>query len=141
MGPLMSILPEPSRAAWNEHRNRRVLIVEDDPSSRWVLSALMKRWGYECEVASNGEEGLRKVQSFQPRMILMDLMMPVVDGIEAIRRLKSSAPTRDIPVLALSGNRTANGELAARDAGCDDFLAKPIVFQDLLERVESYLKD
>ena len=99
-------------------RGLRVLVVEDDPNSRWVLCALMRRLGYNCQVATNGEEALQMVESFAPQVILMDLMMPVLDGLEATRRLKADAKTRGIPVLALTGNVTPAGESAARMAGC-----------------------
>src|SRR3982751_6298969 len=65
----------------------RILIVEDDPNSRWILCALLKRLGYQCQVATNGQEAMEAVQDFGPQVILMDLMMPVLDGLEATRRL------------------------------------------------------
>jgi two-component system, cell cycle response regulator DivK len=116
----------------------RVLVVEDDPNSRWVLCALLKRLGYACEVATDGREALEKVESFSPQVILMDLMMPVLDGLEATRRLKADARTRGIPVLALSGNVTPGGLSAARHAGCDDFVPKPVILSDLLDRLDRH---
>jgi len=117
----------------------RVLVVEDDPHSRWALCALFRRVGYDCRAAADGSEALRAVAEFAPRVILMDLMMPGLDGLEATRRLKADAATRPIPVLALTGNVTPGGESAARRAGCDDFVPKPIAFPDLLERVRDRL--
>lgn len=117
----------------------RVLIVEDDPRSRWVLCALFRRLGYDCRAAADGSEALQTVAEFRPRVILMDLMMPGLDGIEATRRLKADATTRPIPILALTGNVTPGGESAARQAGCDDFVPKPVVFQDLIQRVRDRL--
>ncbi|MBX6315498.1 MAG: response regulator [Isosphaeraceae bacterium] len=116
-------------------RGLRVLIVEDDPNCRWVLCALMKRMGYECQVATDGQAALRMAEEFAPQVILMDLMMPVLDGWEATRRLKADERMRSIPVLALTGDATPDGESAARRAGCDDFVPKPIIFPDLLERL------
>jgi CheY-like chemotaxis protein len=117
----------------------RILIVEDDPNSRWVLCALMRRMGYDCQVAANGKEALEIVESFGPQVILMDLMMPVLDGLEATRRLKADAKTRGIPVVALTGNATPHGVAAAHKAGCDDLLPKPIVFQELVDRLHQHL--
>lgn len=119
----------------------RILIVEDDPNSRWVLCALMRRLGYDCQVAVDGQEALLMVASFKPQAILMDLMMPVLDGLETTRRLKADATTRGIPILALTGNSTPIGERAARSAGCDDFLTKPVVFNDLLKRLHDQVGD
>jgi CheY-like chemotaxis protein len=116
------------------------LIVEDDPNSRWVLCALLKRLGYDCCVATNGQEALDMVEDFGPQAILMDIMMPVLDGLEATTRLKANARTRGIPILALTGNVTPSGISAAQEAGCDDLLAKPIVLQDLITRLQRHLE-
>jgi len=117
----------------------RVLIVEDDANSRWVLAALLRRMGYDCRVATEGDEALQLIDGFTPDVILMDLMMPGLDGIETTRRLKADRRTRAIPVLALTANVTPAGETDARQAGCDDFVPKPVVFQDLLDRMRHHL--
>ncbi len=121
-------------------RERRILIVEDDAQSRWALSTLMQRIGYDCEVASNGEEALVKAADYAPQVILMDSMMPVLDGLEATRRLKADARTRDIPVLMLTGDVTRSSEIAARRAGCDDFISKPIILDELLDRLRKHFQ-
>ena len=126
----------PAEAAWKP----RVLIAEDDPSSRGVLCALLRRLGYDCQVATNGEEALELVRRFEPQVILMDLMMPVLDGLEATRRLKSDIQTREIPILALTGNVTPQGRSAAHLAGCDDFLTKPVVLKDLIDQLQYHLE-
>ncbi|HWE38775.1 MAG TPA: response regulator [Isosphaeraceae bacterium] len=118
---------------------RRVLIVEDDPNSRWALCALLKRLGFDCRAATNGQEALDLVRAFQPEAVIMDLMMPVLDGVEATRRLKADARTRGIPVLALSANATPGGRSAARRAGADDFLTKPVILTELLEHLHRHL--
>lgn len=127
------------RVTKNDLSGCRVLIAEDDPNSRWVLCALMKRLGFDCRTAANGREVLDQVEEFRPQLILMDLMMPGLDGIEATRRLKADLRTRDIPVLALTGDITPRNESAARDAGCDDFIPKPIVLPELMKRVRRQL--
>jgi CheY-like chemotaxis protein len=118
---------------------RRVLIVEDDANSRWALCALLKRLGFDCRAASNGQEALELVRSFHPEAVIMDLMMPVLDGVEATRRLKADARTRDIPVLAVTANATPGGRSAARRAGADEFLTKPVVLTELLEHLHRHL--
>lgn len=122
----------------NQHAPR-ILIVEDDPNSRWVLCALMRRLGYDCQVATNGQEAIELVERLGPKVILMDLMMPVLDGLETTRRLKADARTRGIPIMAITGNITAQGRLAAHRAGCDDCLTKPVVFQEFLARLNRLL--
>jgi CheY-like chemotaxis protein len=81
--------------------------------------------GYECAAAANGAEALDLARSFRPEAIIMDLAMPVLDGFEATRRLKASATTRGIPVLALTSSSTPADRDQASQAGVDDFLAKP----------------
>lgn len=128
------------RSPGNRHAAARVLIAEDDPHSRWVLCALLKRLGFDCRTASDGREAMSLVEQFRPEIILMDLMMPGVSGLDATRALKSDDRTRDIPIVALTGNITPGFERAAEEAGCDDFVPKPIVLQELLERVRRLLE-
>lgn len=120
-------------------RAARILIVEDDPDSRRLLGTLMGRLGYDCRLATDGQRALDLVADEAPDLILMDLMMPVLDGIEATRRLKADDRTRAIPVVALTGNATPDGQQAARGAGVDAFLTKPVVFQELVARVKAIL--
>ncbi len=128
-----------NRTGSERREGARVLIAEDDPNSRWVLCSLMRRLGYDCQTACDGVEALELAESFRPSLILMDLMMPRLDGLEATRRLKADARTREIPVVALTGNVTAASETAARGAGCDDFVPKPIVLSVLLDRLQPFL--
>lgn len=102
------------------------------------MSTLLRRLGHDCEVAADGQEAIDKVEAFGPEAIVMDLMMPVLSGLEATRRLKADKRTRDIPVLALSANITAAGAREAHGAGCDDFLPKPVVLPDLLARLHHH---
>jgi two-component system, cell cycle response regulator DivK len=127
----------PPGAAWA--RGPRVLIVEDDPGSRWALCALMRRLGYDCRTATNGREALEVAGSFAPQAILMDVRLPVLDGLEATRQLKADARTRGIPVLALTGYTSPHRLAAMRRAGCVEVLAKPIVVQELLDRLAHHL--
>lgn len=120
-------------------RASRVLIVEDDPRARWALCAILKQMGFECSTAGNGRQAIEAVATDTPDLILMDLMMPVLDGLEATRRLKADAATRSIPVLALTADDTPSGRSNAHQAGCDDFVPKPVVMGDLVERIHRHL--
>jgi CheY-like chemotaxis protein len=120
-------------------RKPRVLIVEDEPNNRWALCALLRRLGYDCTTASDGREALAVVRDFAPAVIVMDLMMPVLDGREATKRLKADARTRCIPVLALTADATPDGTESARAAGVDDVLHKPVDLPKLLDRLEHYI--
>jgi two-component system phosphate regulon response regulator PhoB len=124
----------------NSREPIRILIVEDDPGSRWALGALFKRLGYHCVTAADGNEGLTLVDAFRPQIILTDMMMPGMDGLEFIRRLKADDRTRSIPVLMLTADATGLGESAARAAGCDGLLSKPIVMAELVSRIQSSVR-
>ena len=118
---------------------RKLLIVEDDPNSRRALGALLNRLGFDCRVAADGEEALESLETFAPDAIVMDMMMPILDGLETTRRLKADAKTRDVFVLVLSANSTPEGIADAFGAGCDDFLGKPVSLDDLLACLNHHL--
>jgi len=118
--------------------NLRVLIAEDDPGSRWALSTLLRKLGHDCAVACDGREAMAKVEAFAPQAIVMDLMMPVLTGLEATRLLKADPRTRAIPIVALSANVTGSGAREARRAGCDAFLTKPLALPDLLATLRAH---
>jgi two-component system, cell cycle response regulator DivK len=117
----------------------RILYVEDNEDNIYMLTARLKRKGYEVIVATDGEQGLARARSDAPALILMDLSLPVLDGWEATRRLKALPETRDIPVIALSSHAMAGDREAAVAAGCDDFDTKPVEFTRLIEKIEALL--
>jgi two-component system, cell cycle response regulator DivK len=113
----------------------RVLLVEDHPLNRELAEAVLADAGYEVLIASDGEAGLAAAYSTHPDLILMDIELPGLDGLEATRRLKADATTRAIPVLALTAYAMRGDEERARAAGCDGYLTKPIDRQTLLDAV------
>jgi two-component system, cell cycle response regulator DivK len=113
----------------------RILLVEDHPLNRELAEAILMRAGYEVLVAPDGETGLATAHSAHPDVILMDIELPGLDGLEATRRLKADATTREIPVLALTAYAMRGDEERARAAGCDGYLTKPIDRQTLLDAV------
>jgi CheY-like chemotaxis protein len=108
---------------------RRILVVEDNLDNRRILVYRLKRIGeFEIVEASNGEEALTIVQTPPaPDLIFMDLKMPVIDGWEATKRIRALDVGRAIPIIALTAQAMAGDEQKALAAGCDDYLAKPIV--------------
>jgi CheY-like chemotaxis protein len=108
---------------------KRILVVEDNLDNRRILVYRLKRIGeFEILEASNGEEALAIVQSSPPPdLIFMDLKMPVMDGWEATKKIRQLDFGRDIPIIALTAQAMAGDEQKALAAGCDDYLAKPIV--------------
>ena len=114
---------------------KRILVVEDNELNLDVLSRRLTRQGFKVLSAMNGATGLEIAAAELPDLILMDLAMPGVDGWECARQLKSSAATRQIPIIALSAHAMTGERKKALDAGCDEFDTKPIDFDALLEKM------
>jgi CheY-like chemotaxis protein len=119
---------------------RRVLLVEDNEMNRDMLSRRLQRRGYEVIIAVDGKQGVTVAQSESPDVILMDMSLPVMDGWEATRALKSSLDTKDIPVIALTAHAMSTDRQKAMDAGCDDYDTKPIELTRLLAKIESLIE-
>jgi len=115
----------------------RVLVVEDNPDVCDVLMRTLRRAGHTVRSASNGIDAVILAQEQWPEIILMDLVLPLIDGLVATRRLKADARTAHIPVLALTGRGLAD-EGRARSAGCDSFITKPFYREDLLAQVTAF---
>jgi len=117
-------------------RKPRVLLVEDDEDMRELYSWGLLADGWFVAVATDGQEALYHADSFEPDAIVMDLLLPVVDGFETIRRLKSNARTSLIPIVAVSGANGSRVEELARTAGCDAFVPKPCAPSELSALLE-----
>ena len=102
----------------------RVLIVEDDPSTREGLAELVQTWGFQTEEAADGEEGLRKVTSFRPAIIVSDMVMPRVGGMELLRALKDQLS--DLTLILLTAQGTVETAVEAIKEGAYDYLSKPV---------------
>ncbi|MFN7997702.1 MAG: response regulator [Bryobacteraceae bacterium] len=113
--------------------------MEDNELNRDMLTRRLERRGYAVVPALNGNEALQMARSERPDLILMDMGLPVLDGWEATRRLKDSADTRAIPVIALTAHAMASDIDKAMQAGCDDYDTKPVEFEALLSKIEALL--
>lgn len=116
-----------------------ILLVEDNEMSRDMLSRRLMRRGYTLLTAADGEEGLCLAREHRPDLVLMDLSLPVMDGWDAARRLKSDEATKQIPVIALTAHAMSGDDDRAREVGCDDFDTKPVDFKRLLSKIEALL--
>lgn len=96
--------------------------------------------GYEVLLAVDGSEGIAKAESDHPDLILMDMSLPNVDGWEAASCIKANSNTKDIPIIALTAHAMTADRDSALEAGCDDYLSKPVDFQGLLEKIETLLR-
>jgi two-component system, cell cycle response regulator DivK len=113
----------------------KLLIVEDNPDMREFFDRILRRLGYISVLASHGKEGLEKAVAEKPKLILMDMMMPIVDGWETARALRSNHEMREIPILAITAVSRPNDLNACLDAGCNDYLVKPFSFVDLQSKI------
>ena len=117
----------------------KILLVEDNETNRDMLSRRLMRRGYEVILAVDGESGMALAGGSSPDLILMDMSLPVLDGWEATRRLKASADTRHIPIIALTAHAMSSDRDKALEAGCDDYDTKPIELPRLLDKIETWL--
>ncbi len=117
----------------------KILLVEDNEMNRDMLSRRLARKGYEVAIAIDGQQGIEMARSETPDLILMDMSLPVVDGWEATRQLKSAPETQSIPVIALTAHAMAGDREKAVEAGCNDYDIKPIELPRLLGKIEALL--
>ena len=117
----------------------RVLLVDDYPDAREMYTEYLEFSGFDVVQAGNGVEALQRAADAAPDIILMDLSLPVMDGWEATRRLKADQRTAGIPVVALTGHALAGISEGARKAGCDAFVTKPCLPEDLVKEIRRIL--
>jgi two-component system cell cycle response regulator DivK len=115
----------------------KILLVEDNEMNRDMLSRRLERRGYEVVCAVDGEQGVALALSESPGMILMDMSLPMLDGWEATRRIKTAPETQAIPVIALTAHAMAGDRERAIEAGCDDYDTKPVEFARLLGKIQA----
>src|SRR5690348_15249983 len=115
----------------------RVLVIEDERGLTEVLSYNLQREGYETIVAHDGQEGLRKAQTLLPDLILLDLMLPVLGGLEVCRELKAGERTRDIPILMLTAKTEETDQVVGFSLGADDYVTKPFGVKALMARIKA----
>lgn len=118
----------------------KILLVEDNEMNRDMLSRRLERRGFTVIIAADGGVGIAQARSAAPDLILMDMSLPVIDGWEATRILKSDPATAKIPVIALTAHAMAEDRAKAMAAGCDDFDTKPVELPRLLAKIDAMLK-
>jgi two-component system, cell cycle response regulator DivK len=117
----------------------KILLVEDNEMNRDMLSRRLIRKGYQVVMAVDGQDGVEQAHSTVPDLILMDMSLPVIDGWEATRQLKSADSTKGIPIIALTAHAMSGDREKALAAGCDDYDTKPINLPQLLAKIEALL--
>jgi len=120
--------------------NACILIVDDHEDNVELLKARLEAWGYHTDTASNGNDALAKVEASPPELILLDVMMPGIDGIEVARRIKNNDALPFIPIIMQTALDTTENKVEGLEAGADDYITKPIDFAELKARMTSMLR-
>ncbi len=119
----------------------KILYVEDHQGNIYVMETRLKRWGYETIVAMDGEEAIAMANASMPDLILMDLQLPVTDGLEATRQIKANPKTKHIPIIAVSAFAMYDDRDKALAAGCDAYYSKPVDFHLLRTHIKELLPE
>jgi CheY-like chemotaxis protein len=117
-----------------------VLLVEDTEDNRFMMRRLLEMAGYDVIEAMNGEEAVKLAESECPQLILMDLSLPVIDGLAATRLIRKLPHCGSTPIIAVSAHDTSDFQSEAIEAGCNSYVTKPIDFNDLEELIEQLLQ-
>lgn len=123
----------------SEEGPTNVLLVEDTEDNRVMLRRLLEMSGYRVSVATNGAEAVQKAEHVSPQVILMDLSLPVIDGLAATRRIREVSRLKDVPIIAVSAHDTMDFHAEALAAGCDAYITKPIDYDELQGLIEHML--
>ena len=117
-----------------------VLSIEDNPDNMILMDRVVEGLGYKFVMAENGMAGLRAVELHRPDLVLLDINLPDMDGYEVARRLKADDNYKKIPIIAVTANALRGVEKKALEAGCDAYIAKPIMVGDLRRKIESVVE-
>ena len=123
-----------------ENSDYKILLVDDEPDILEFLSYNIKKEGFQVETASNGVEGIKIAKKFQPHLIILDVMMPEMDGIETCDKLREMPEFKDVLITFLTARSEDYSQIAGFDAGADDYISKPIKPKVLISRLKAMLK-
>ncbi|MBN2010407.1 response regulator [candidate division KSB1 bacterium] len=134
------MLKETRDSAGNSnHSNAKILLVDDNQDNQYALKYILEDQGFQIDFASNGKEAISMANSIKPDMILMDMMMPGMDGYEATQRLRKQREFRTIPIIAMTAKTKDEDKGKAIENGCNDYLSKPFTFDDVLKKVNQWI--
>jgi DNA-binding response OmpR family regulator len=126
--------------AGNKMGKGSILIVEDDPSLGEVLEYNLRQEGYDTSLARDGHQGLREARQQMPDLVVLDLMLPLIDGLEVCRLLRNDSTTQELAILMLTAKSEESDELVGFTAGADDYVTKPFSVKVLLQRINALLR-
>jgi len=130
-------LPAKAPVATGPTAGTRVLIIEDERALTEVLEYNLRREGFETVTAHDGQEGLRKAQTLLPDLIILDLMLPVLGGLDVCRELRSGDSTREIPIMMLTAKAEETDQIVGFSLGADDYVTKPFSVKVLMQRIKA----
>jgi len=120
---------------------KKILLVEDNPATIDVIQKELEFLGYESVVAEDGKEGVEKASSYLPDLIIMDISLPKMDGLEASTAIRKNPKTQTIPILAATARALPGDKEKCLQAGCDDYIAKPFTHRELGAVIKKLLKE
>ena len=120
---------------------KQILLVEDEPWSIDLIERELKLLGYEVSIAKNGVQGVEMAVSNSPSLIVMDILMPRMDGLQAATQIKNNPKTQGIPILAATAKALPGDKEKCLASGCDGYIAKPFTYKELGAAIEKLLKD
>ncbi len=131
------MIPAASSGPASPTPRMRILIIEDEKDITDPLTYNLEREGYETVTAADGQEGLRKAQTLLPDLIILDLMLPIMPGLEVCRQLRAGEKTREIPIIILSAKAEETDQVVGFSLGADDYVTKPFSVKVLLQRIKA----
>jgi DNA-binding response OmpR family regulator len=121
-------------------RKQRVLVIDDEPAALRLIGYIFQRAGYEVHEAANGSEGLAKAEEVKPDLVILDVMMPDMSGLEVCQRLRAQPAMARLPIIMLSAKGQVNDKINGFQAGADDYVPKPVAPEELLVRARALLQ-
>ena len=118
---------------------KRILVVEDNPDNMYVMDRILTHYGFSVHESTSGEEALRLLETNVYDLVLMDMQMPKLDGYAAVRKLRAFPSMQDVPVIAVTANSMPGDRERSLEAGCTDYMSKPIDTRELVRLIEYYL--
>jgi CheY-like chemotaxis protein len=118
---------------------KRILVVEDNPDNMYVMDRILTHYGFSVHESTSGEEALRLLETNVYDLVLMDMQMPGLDGYAAVRKLRAFPSMQHVPVIAVTANSMPGDRARSLEAGCTDYMSKPIDTRELVRLIEYYL--
>ena len=120
---------------------RKILLVEDNPATVDIIQTELEFLGYDSAIAENGQKAVDLAATYRPDLIVMDISLPKIDGLEATTLIRNNSKTQNIPILAATARALPGDREKCIQAGCDDYIAKPFTHRELGEAIKKLLKE